>query len=392
MGERSGLFFEIVRIVEEMREATGGLFPKYVVLENVPGLLSSESGRDFAVVLGELARVGALDIAWRVCDAQYWGVAQRRRRVFLVADFGGERAAQILFEPAGGGRDTPPRREAGERVTGPIADSSGERGWSSSVDVQMWVEVPSVEATLGSHTSFRGDLDGHGAYIPTVAGALSTRYGKGINTTADDGAAIAMTIGLGSDPLHARELAQPVTGRNGDPGVVGYSFDWQKGNDVTNARPSTMNLAEDQSLTLGTTRTPAVAFTERTGADGRNIEAQEELAYSLNNPGEGGRTQENRVCYSVRLDNGSANPFGGDEVAPTIRKGAGGKDNMAASANVAVLTQMAVRRLTPTECERLQGFPDGWTDGQSDSARYRQLGNAVCVNVSEWIARRMAAI
>ena len=91
-----------------------------------------------------------------------------------------------------------------------------------------------------------------------------------------------------------------------------------------------------------------VAFTERTREAGRTVETQEGLAYSLNNPGKGGRAQERCIAQG-----------------------------------------MVVRRLTPTECERLQGFPDGWTEGVSDSARYRMLGNAVTVNVAEWIARRI---
>jgi len=95
---------------------------------------------------------------------------------------------------------------------------------------------------------------------------------------------------------------------------------------------------------------PCVAFTERTRSDGRNLETQEELAYALTNPGSGGRTHSRQV----------AGPWG-------------------------------VRRLTPTECRRLQGFPDDWNDWQSDSAAYRQLGNAVCVNEAEWLGRQLLA-
>lgn len=393
VGDRSGLFFEIARIVREMREATDGLFPKYVVLENVPGLLSSNERRDYAVVLGELAQLGAVDIGWRVCDAQYWGVAQRRRRVFIVCRFGdGASTAEILSLSSGGSWHTPPRREAGEGTArsfalGSHAGSGGDASNSSHAKggpvgfgiveegtpalragrTQVVAGIPSVAPSLtasGRGTERTGESRGQDClipYIPTVAGTVSTRYGKGVNTTADDGA------------------------------IIAYSFDWQKGNDVTNARPSTMNLVEDQSLTLGSTRTPAVAFTERTRADGRNVEAQEELAYSLNNPGEGDRTQENRVCYGI---SNQPTPKFGTNVAPSLDAKADGGGRMEA----VVTPAMAVRRLTPLECERLQGFPDGWTacdaegKAQSDSARYRQLGNAVAVPVAEWIARRMAEI
>ena len=90
-GERSGLFFEAIRVIGERR-------PSFAVWENVPGALSSNNGRDFYEVLNAFRGVGAIDVCWRILDAQHWGVAQRRRRLFIVADFRGERAGEILFE------------------------------------------------------------------------------------------------------------------------------------------------------------------------------------------------------------------------------------------------------------------------------------------------------
>lgn len=125
-GERSGLFMEAVRVIKEMRSSTNGLYPTFAVWENVPGAFSSNGGEDFRSVLEELARIAQLDVsiprpsgrggrwskagaisgdgwslAWRQLDAQYWGVPQRRKRIALVADFGGQRAAEILFERTG---------------------------------------------------------------------------------------------------------------------------------------------------------------------------------------------------------------------------------------------------------------------------------------------------
>lgn len=124
-GERSGLFVEAVRIIKEMRKATNGMYPTFAVWENVPGAFSSNGGEDFRAVLEELARMeqpdtviprpprggrwskaGAIagngwSLAWRQFDSQYWGVPQRRKRIALVADFGGQRAAEILFERTG---------------------------------------------------------------------------------------------------------------------------------------------------------------------------------------------------------------------------------------------------------------------------------------------------
>ena len=100
-GKRSVLFYEATRIIREMREASNGRYPTWVVWENVAGALSSSGGRDFAAVLDELADLGAVDIAWRVLDARWFGVPQRRRRVFVVGDFAGQRASTIHTEPEG---------------------------------------------------------------------------------------------------------------------------------------------------------------------------------------------------------------------------------------------------------------------------------------------------
>jgi DNA (cytosine-5)-methyltransferase 1 len=135
---RSGLFLEAIRIIREMREATKGEYPQFIVWENVPGAFSSNGGCDFKAVLSEISeseipmpgsrgwatagmvRGGATEIAWRVLDAQYWGVPQRRKRIFLVADFTGQRAAEVLFKP--------------ESMSGYIAESQGEReGTTGSV-------------------------------------------------------------------------------------------------------------------------------------------------------------------------------------------------------------------------------------------------------------------
>lgn len=162
-GARSGLFMEQIRVIKEMREhdkqlgRAGDLIrPRYMVWENVPGALSSNNGRDFAAVLEETIRIvepeapgievpakgwptwggyrdvdGRWSVAWRVHDAQYWGVPQRRRRIALVADFGGDTAHEILFERAGVSGDLEPRGEVGERPAG-----SPEAGASYAVRIR----------------------------------------------------------------------------------------------------------------------------------------------------------------------------------------------------------------------------------------------------------------
>lgn len=118
VGERSSLFFEFARIAEEMR-------PRWLVVENVPGLLSSNGGRDFGTVLGTLAELG-YGVAYRILDAQYFGVPQRRRRVFVVGCLGDwRRAAEVLFEPESGAGYPPPSREERQVVASLLASGAG---------------------------------------------------------------------------------------------------------------------------------------------------------------------------------------------------------------------------------------------------------------------------
>lgn len=154
-GERSNLFFEAVRIIKEMRNATANKFPRFAVWENVPGAFSTNGGEDFRAVLRSFCSVCEPDadvprpsdgawqsagcvlgdghsIAWRVYDAQYWGVPQRRKRIYLVADFGSERAGQILFERPGVQWDPAKGREAWERASKYVAgcpDGGCELRW-----------------------------------------------------------------------------------------------------------------------------------------------------------------------------------------------------------------------------------------------------------------------
>jgi DNA (cytosine-5)-methyltransferase 1 len=142
-GERSSLFFEIVRILREFN-------PQWFILENVPGLLSSKGGRDMGIVVGQLAELG-YSFSWRVLDAQNFGVPQRRRRVFIVGHFGADetRAEQVLFEPEGSGRNLEAGQSQGQDVAGdaaPSVDSDSpipfvkSRRAQTNEDVETWIE------------------------------------------------------------------------------------------------------------------------------------------------------------------------------------------------------------------------------------------------------------
>ena len=191
-GERSGLFLEAVRIIREMQEATNGEYPKFALWENVPGALSSSSRRDFKAVLeaftdaevpmpgsGRWANAGmvrgrGVDLAWCVYDAQYFGTAQRRRRIFLIADFRGERSGEILFVPkslsgyfAAGG--TPRQGPAAYAQSGAGTAGAGIDGYNAQM-------TGHVAATLGTNcgmsTGRNGVIempDGMGAAVPAIS-------------------------------------------------------------------------------------------------------------------------------------------------------------------------------------------------------------------------------
>jgi DNA (cytosine-5)-methyltransferase 1 len=335
---RSGLWVHVARLLAELR-------PRWFLGENVPGLLSVNDGRDFATVVDDLAHLG-YGFCWRVLDAQHFGVPQRRRRVFIVG-CAGDRAApvQVLLEPESSGGHSAPRPAAGTDVAGTLGSRAG-----------------------GSRTT---DLDGHGAYVPfavhenqrgeittsRTAGSLKTGGGK---------------PGQGYPAIVETLRSHPRPGSNSTGAIVTHALT-AEGADasedgagrgtplVTHALTTRIGAAEEDGTGRGS---PLVSYALGSHS-GSNGEASN-LSHSNGGPVGTGISEE--TAYSLRAERTQS-----------------------------VANAAAVRRLTPLECERLQGFPDHWTatsNGrpQSDSARYRQLGNAVAVPVVEWIARRIAAV
>lgn len=194
-GERSGLFFEFARIADEFR-------PRWLLVENVPGLLSSANGRDMGVVLATLADLG-YGLAWRVLDARFFGVPQRRRRVFIVGHLGGEPERAVRAVGAGGHGDSEARGCSWQGV----ASRTGER----------------IAPTVRSHPRPGSNSDGN-----VVVNALVKRYGKGTDSDATD----AMVIGATGPVSHAltsagHDASEDGTGR-GTPVIVG-ALDRQAG-------------------------------------------------------------------------------------------------------------------------------------------------------------------
>ena len=172
-GGKSSMFFESVRIFKEMRDATGGVFPRIVVWENVPGALNSNKGRDFGAVLTALDDIGALGQWWNVLDAQYFGVPQRRRRVFLISVFdpaiiGRTGTRQILSVGKGRRRNPAKGKTAGQDIAGTLGGRSGNRGWLPDTDRMTFIAF---------HPHYHDGARPQGDVINTV----TSRWGTGGN-------------------------------------------------------------------------------------------------------------------------------------------------------------------------------------------------------------------
>lgn len=322
--ERSGLFMEAIRIIDEMREATHGEYPRFALFENVPGALSSAGGRDFAAVLQSftkaeipmpysgrwanagMVRGGGVDLAWCVYDAQYFGTAQRRRRLFLVCDFAGRSAGEILFVPkslrgyfeAGG----TPRQglaafaESGADTTGRAVDILNDQGGAS-----LTVERSGLSPTLRSQT--------HGN-LPVVAAGFDLQQ-----ITSKTNRSILRPV-------------QPTLCGTGQPHVVTMATGQANAEVLADIAP-TLNCNHEQPILVH----PQIAGTLCASGAG------------LSRPA--GMGSETDFCITRYAD-------------------------------------LIVRRLTPLECERLQGFPDFWTEqgggrAISDTSRYQMLGNSIAV-------------
>ena len=333
-GTHSRLALDFIRLVHDVR-------PRWIVWENVPGAFSTGRRRDFGTFLGALVNLG-YSCAWRVLDAQFFGVPQRRRRIYLVGHLGDWRpAAAVLFEPESLRGNTAPRGKTRADVAATIKDGSGSRGWENGAECTY---IPSITQTLTGCLGSGGADDNRaqgGFYIPDIVHqAMSCKWSKGTSGPAGD-----EHHNLVCAPLTTRPFADNAAK---EANLVGTQYGG-KANALT-AEGADASPCADRGPTI-------LAFTERGRVQGRTLEWQTGKAYCLTNPGSGGRTHSRSLLDAAQR----------------------------------------VRRLTPLECERLQGFPDYYTEIEfcgkpaSDSLRYKALGNAMAVPVMRWIGQRIAA-
>ena len=535
-GERSGLFMEQIRLIKEMREydrttnRRTGIFirPRFMVWENVPGAFSSNNGEDFRAVLEETAKIAdpnaviprpagrwskagcvlgdGWSIAWRVHDAQFWGVPQRRKRISLIADFGGGGAPEILFErksvsgdfKSSGTTEKETSRSPQDGIGGAISfqERAGCDGGGKGILIQK--ERTGALSTLNNQSVLAGcDVYNH-AITGDVSASLTAASG-GTNTSGpkimilnDQGGGIMSVTQDKTATLRAQEHGHPPivydmpsfcmqgnvadrkSTQNGtgvaeevafglncvDRHVVCAGFDGKMGAKAGNigyeenkaptlnagkemhivyavdqgAGKSSASAIEEKSPTLATTHggAPAVAYRKqghpqnaKQGQGWEETEINDSLT-TFDNTDIRTATAIVQPQPAFGLDRASYNQgknakfgFSIDEekigaqtakgpgavmqtVAPTLKardyKGIGFQDE-----EKCVPLGSVVRRLTPMECERLQGFPDNWTNigewvdskgkrhKDADSPRYKALGNSIALPYWFWLLRRISA-
>jgi DNA (cytosine-5)-methyltransferase 1 len=355
---RGNLMLTFLAIADQHR-------PRWLVWENVPGVLSSNAGKDFGTFLGALGELG-YGFAYRVLDAQYFGVAQRRRRVFVVGHLGDWRAAAaVLFERHSLSGDSAPSREKRKGVAASVGDGT---------------PVGGLRARTGLSNSAQDAQQGH--LLPIALQDITAREkaqnGKGWN---DDGSAYTV------DTHATQGVAQPIP--------LGYSIREDAKANTFSATELNVSTAL-KALQPGVQSHHAQTFVAQPiclmdqGGSVMNIE--HDMSGTLRRETHG---HEPIVMQSVAFEPGKMKRLGyGDAelgLSPTLRASAG--DNQ-----VAASVGMAVRRLTPVECERLQGFPDNYTDIQPkgkatpDGPRYKALGNSMAVPVMAWIGKRIQEV
>lgn len=473
--DRGNLALEFIRLAERSRA-------RWVVWENVPGVLSIDGGRAFGAFLGALAQCG-YGFAYRVLDAQYFGVPQRRRRVFVVGYLGDWRpAAAVLFEREGLCGDITSRRQARKSIAGTLTSraSGGGGGTYSGTDEAAAGYLQSVAPTLdaragrsGEHSfatsggliahtlrgeGFDASEDGTGRGTPLVAGTVTSKWAKGTGGPSGDECQnliadpIAYNVTFcdangrrkdrpdGGLYVSRAEAAKTLTSGGELSTYIAFSAK-DHGADADDTAPTlramghddshangggqiavaiplqeigkrTGKSTDDASIGIGIGSEGDAMFTLQAGAqhgvaiplDLRNAGRDPEKRDAVNRQGCGiGAAGDPASTLSAAFVPGVASFKPGqsadarsigyeEELAPSLEAGGGGNNKPA------IMQHMAVRRLTPRECERLQGFPDDYTlvpyrgKPAADAPRYKALGNSMAVPVMRWIGERIREV
>lgn len=439
-GARSGLFMEQIRIVKEMRDATDGVRPRFMVWENVPGAFSSNKGSDFAAVLEETIRVvepeapsvdvpergwptwgqyrdvgGRWSVAWRVLDAQYWGVPQRRRRIALVADFGGSAAGEILFNRKSVSRDSEPCGETRKGTAAEVESGAGDSVWC--------LQGNGIDRADTAGCNGRGWRENQSYTLNTVdRPAVCAGFKLGNSECArsigySEECAPTLNAECGGNkpavceimPFDTTQITSPQNGSvpkfgnpchtlnaNAHAPSIVYAFDSMSSNSMKSPNPHSGCRETDVAKTLDTSDTRSdksqggMAILDMSHANHVISECGETVPTLTARMGTGG----NQVPLTMRYR--SFGDYEPSEHASTLKA-----RNTADNSDV--VCGRFVRRLTPLECERLQGFQDGWTDigdwtdskgkkrKTSDAARYKALGNSIALPPWKWVLKRLCA-
>ena len=458
-GNRSVLFLDAARIIKEMRKATNGMYPTFAVWENVPGAFSSNGGEDFRTVLEELARIAQPDVsiprpsgrggrwskagaiagngwslAWRQLDAQYWGVPQRRKRIALVVDFGGQRAPEILFERtslSGNPDESIPtwKSVAGlakncaagnDRVVGAgyfcngdgkagcgraEADGKGKGKTEERASGDKCCEAAAYSLKIRSGCAGGGK----GALVQTEkVGTLSTLQDQTLFQPVYclAGNIIDRSETAGANGLGVKEN-QSYTLNTIDRPAVAYSINSLASNSMKSANPhsgfnetnvsrtldcSDQNPAKNQG---GLVIVQASVFDARGNGDGK-------IVPTITGSHESNVTDYTAIAIERQTFNEqSFSHYKESDKCSTLKAKSGNIGNGSECLIAEKTIRWIVRRLTPVECERLQGFSDGytdigdWTDSNgkkhkyADSPRYKALGNSIALPQWFWLVQKM---
>lgn len=449
-GERSGLFSEAVRIIREMRYATFGAYPKYAIWENVPGAFSSNKGEDFHAVLQSLCRVidpaaviprptdarggtikwpraGAIladnySLAWRTMDAQHWGVPQRRLRISLVLDLTGGRAGEILFEPESLRGHFAPGITPGQAVAGAVEIGAGTADRAFTLKLRsgcegggkgalVQTEKSATLSTLQDQTLFVAEPPKAYSFDSLASNSMKSsnphsgcrevEIAKTLDTSPPDPAKNQGGIAiLDALPFDTTQITSPQNGSSPHFGDPCHPL-------AATAHPpaavcKTVFAEQDYSTYKESACVKALKSSGGTlGCGGDSIVA-EPLIFDARGNGDGqtsptmtgdhnGRVTDYTAiaAQQVGADLYNGTLTGDKAVTLTTATGQGGANT--GPSVIEKIIRWIVRRLTPTECERLQGYPDGWTDlgewidskgkthKDADTPRYKALGNSIAL-------------